>query len=172
MSDDHDPFNNPEDRHPRANQLVPDETFWDGTCEASPFGGDEGANAYDEFRDWRAEYPDENLTECLDGILDGNLDRFTDRLVSKANMEKLADGDETDGLLGLCFPDVLTLDTTIISTALGQLIDEGRIDAEAKPFVRVALKRQLHPVMLDTWEDRADERKQMLEAASKAIEAA
>lgn len=41
--------------------------------------------------------------------------------------------------------DMLTLDTTVIATALGQLLDEGRIDPEVKPYIRVAIKRQLHP---------------------------
>ncbi len=38
--------------------------------------------------------------------------------------------------------DVFTLDTTIIATGLGQLMDEGTIDADAKPFIRVAIRRQ------------------------------
>jgi hypothetical protein len=46
-------------------------------------------------------------------------------------------------------PDyIFTLDTTVIGTALGQLIDEGYIDAEAKPYVQVAIKRQLHHKVL------------------------
>ena len=40
---------------------------------------------------------------------------------------------------------MFTLDTTIIASALGQLIDEGTIDAEAKQYVRVAIHRQMHP---------------------------
>ena len=43
---------------------------------------------------------------------------------------------------------MFTLDATIIATALGQLLDEGRIDAEAKPYVRVAIHRQMHPLVV------------------------
>jgi hypothetical protein len=37
---------------------------------------------------------------------------------------------------------MFTLDTTIIATGLGQLMDEGRIDADAKPYIHIAIKRQ------------------------------
>jgi hypothetical protein len=39
--------------------------------------------------------------------------------------------------------DMFTLDTTVIATGLGQLVDEGRIDEDAKPYLHVAVKRQL-----------------------------
>jgi len=41
--------------------------------------------------------------------------------------------------------DIFTLDTTIIATGLGQLIDEGTIDASAKLFILVAIQRQRNP---------------------------
>ncbi len=41
--------------------------------------------------------------------------------------------------------DMFTLDTTIIATGLGQLMDEGKIDCDAKPFMHVAIKRQRNP---------------------------
>lgn len=52
MNDEHDPWNNPEDRHPRANELMADE-LWSCVDEDAPFGSDEGALAYDEYRAWR-----------------------------------------------------------------------------------------------------------------------
>ena len=50
-----------------------------------------------------------------------------------------------DAFLGDQF-DMFTLDTTIIATGLGQLMDEGRIDADAKPFIHVPIKRQRNPI--------------------------
>jgi len=41
--------------------------------------------------------------------------------------------------------DIFTLDTTIIATGLGQLMDEGEIDAAAKPYLHVAITHQRHP---------------------------
>jgi uncharacterized protein YfeS len=110
--DDHDPWNNPEDRHPRAQELMAPE-LWDCTHEWAPFGSDEGADAYSEFRDWRERHPNAPLVDCISWI-----------------------GDEDD------YPDEFTFDATIIATVLGQLVDEGRIDHDAKPFARAAIRRQ------------------------------
>jgi hypothetical protein len=63
--------------------------------------------------------------------------------------------------------DTFTLDTTVIATALGQLLDEGRIDAEAKPYVRVAVTRQLHPKIVTS-----NHREKILLAVQRVVEAA
>lgn len=113
MKDDHDPWNDPLFRHPRAQELM-DESLWDCVNELAPFGSDEGAEAYTEYRSWRAAHPREDLAACIAWI-----------------------GDESS------YPDVFTFDATIIATVLGQLIDEGRIDPTVKPAARAAIARQL-----------------------------
>jgi len=113
MDDDHDTWNEPGHRHPRAQQLM-DEALWDCVDEHAPFCSDEGADAYLEYRSWRAENPDQDLQRCIDWI-----------------------GDESD------YPDEFTFDATIIATVLGQFVDEGRIDASVKPAARKAIARQI-----------------------------
>ncbi len=142
-AEDRDPWNNHEDRHPRAQTLMAEER-WDRVNELAPFGSDEGALAYNEYRDWRAENPDTNLVECLNWIL--------------------ADGEAA-------FPDdeFFTLDASIIATVLGQLVGEGRIDHEAKPFARDALSRQM--TIAANYGDHADERLHLLQLVADAIEA-
>jgi uncharacterized protein YfeS len=140
---DHDPFNEPETAHPRARELMVEPMFWDCLDEAAPFGSDEGSDAYYEWRDWREENPDKPLTECFNWILDGQLDAYNDALATDEQIELDAQ-EPGDAFLAEHF-DVFTLDTTIIATGLGQLMDEGTIDADAKPFIRVAIKRQRNP---------------------------
>lgn len=113
MSEDHDPWNEPRLRHPRAQRLMAHD-LWSCVNENAPFGSDEGATAYDEYRAWRAENPKAPLQECIEWI-----------------------GDESG------YGDEFTFDATIIATILGQLVDEGRIDAAAKPFAYKAIARQL-----------------------------
>ena len=113
MSDDHDPWNEPSHRHPRAQKIMVAE-LWDCVDEAAPFGSDEGADAYEEFREWRSENPDAPLMKCLEWI-----------------------GDEED------YPDEFTFDATIIATVLGQLVVEGRIDSDTKPVAQKAVQRQM-----------------------------
>ena len=92
-----------------------DEALWDCVNELAPFGSDEGAQAYVDYRSWRAEHPNEDLLSCIEWI-----------------------GDESG------YGDAFTFDATIVATILGQLIDEGRIDQSVKPVARVAIARQLN----------------------------
>ena len=140
---DYDPFNEPETAHPRARELMVETLFWDCVDEAAPFGSDEGSDAYYEWRNWREENPDKPLTECFNWILDGQLDAYNDALASDEQIELDAQK-PGDAFLAEHF-DMFTLDTTIIATGLGQLMDEGTIDADAKPFIRVAIRRQRNP---------------------------
>jgi uncharacterized protein YfeS len=140
---DHDPFNEPETAHPRARELMREPFFWDCVDERAPFGSDEGSDAYYEWREWRQEDPSASLSECFRWILDGDLSSYNQSLCSDAQIE--ADIENPDGAFLADHYDIFTLDTTIIATALGQLMDEGKIDADAKPYVNVAIRRQLHP---------------------------
>ncbi|WP_442483540.1 molybdate metabolism regulator [Aeoliella sp. SH292] len=140
---EHDPFNEPETAHPRARQLMREPMFWDCVDEGAPFGSDEGSDAYYEWRRWRAENPDAPLIDCFEWILDGNLNCYNDALASDAQVAIDLENPD-DALLSEHF-DMFTLDATIIATGLGQLLDEGTIDLEAKPIIHVAIKRQRYP---------------------------
>lgn len=132
MSDaEHDPWNEVKDRHPRAQELMADD-LWDCTDEDAPFGSDEGADAYEEYRSWRVEHPGAPLSECLAWI-----------------------GDESG------YPDAFTYDATVIATVLGQLVCEGRIDADSKPAARRAIARQVT--------DASNHRLALLQASEAAI---
>jgi uncharacterized protein YfeS len=140
---EHDPFNELETAHPRARELMHEPLFWDCVDEGAPFGSDEGSDAYYEWRNWRLENPDSPLTDCFNWILDGNLESYNEELASDEQVEiDAANPDEA--FLGDQY-DMFTLDTTIIATGLGQLMDEGTIDADAKRYIHVAIKRQRNP---------------------------
>ena len=169
MSDDdsdHDPFNEPELAHPRARELMTEEFLWNCADEEAPFGSDEGNDAYFEYRRWRRRHKKKNLTACLAWIMQGDeLENYSEDLCSPAAIERdLANPDEA--FLADEY-DMFTLDATVIATALGQLLDEGRIDAEAKPFVRVAIQRQLHPQVLTS-----PHREAILRAVQRVVESA
>jgi uncharacterized protein YfeS len=162
----HDPFNEPETAHPRARQLMTEDFFWDCVDEEAPFGSDEGATAYDEFRHWREQNKTENLTVCLAWIMQNeDLQDYNEKLCSDEVIEQ--DIENPDQAFLADDYDIFTLDTTVIATALGQLLDEGYIDADAKPYVQVAIKRQLNPLILTS-----EHRKNILIAAKRVVEAA
>lgn len=166
--DDHDPWNEPSHRHPRAEQLMQDPMFWDCVNELAPFGSDEGADAYVEYRNWRSENPDANLVDCVSWILGGKHAAYNESLIQE---ETIKDSDKS--ALEFGYSDAFTLDGTIIATVLGQLVDEGHIDAEAKPFADVAIRRQRHPLNLARFADSAvDERRAILSSIQQVINAA
>jgi uncharacterized protein YfeS len=162
---DHDPFNEPETAHPRARELMTEALFWDCVDEECPFGSDEGHDAYYEFRSWRSEHPSASLVDCLSWIMEGELAGYTDRLASDEQVARDVESPE-DAFLADSY-DVFTLDATVIATGLGQLLDEGRIDPEAKPYLRVAIARQRHPKVLTS-----AKRRQVLQAIARVVEAA
>ncbi len=123
---EHDPFNEPETAHPRARELMREPLFWNCVDESTPFGSDEGNDAYYEWRSWRESHPGSSLTDCFSWILNGQLCDFA------------LDYESDDW-------DPFTLDTTIIATGLGQVMDEGTIDDDAKPFLDIAIQRQRIP---------------------------
>ncbi|MGI9458057.1 MAG: hypothetical protein ACR2NU_15940, partial [Aeoliella sp.] len=120
---DHDPFNEPDQAHSRARELMVEPLFWDCVDERAPFGSDEGNDAYYEWRRWRKENPLSTLVDCIAWILVNNLGAYNETLCSDARIERDLENPE-DAFLAEHY-DMFTLDTTIIATALGQLMDEG-----------------------------------------------
>lgn len=167
MTDDnHDPFNDPERyAHPRARELMVEDFFWDCVDEEAPFGSDEGHDAYYEFRRWRSSFPGQNLERCMTWILGGHADEYNASLADHERVVRDVESPE-EALLADQY-DMFTLDATIIASALGQLVDEGRIDEAAKPYVRVALRRQLHPRVTTS-----EHRTRILQAALRVLESA
>ena len=97
--------------------------------------------------------------------MEGKLKNYTEDLCSDEAIERDLEAPD-EAFLADAY-DMFTLDTTVIATALGQLLDEGRIDADAKPYVRVAIRRQLHPRVLTS-----KHRKTILLAVKRVVDAA
>ena len=119
----------------KAKELLKAAFFWDTVDEFAPFGSDEGAQAYEEWKEWRKDHPKESLNNCLSWLLDDEFDNYNETILSNEKIKERLDD------------DIFSIDATIIATALGQLIDEGKIDSEGKPIVLIAIERQLHPLI-------------------------
>jgi uncharacterized protein YfeS len=169
QDDDHDPWNEPSHRHPRASELMRDDMFWDCVNELAPFGSDEGADAYALYREWRKVNLESPLTECLSWILADIHADYSDGLQAGFLIGSLE-----EPAAGLDYPDAFTLDATIIAVVLGQLVDEGRIDGEAKSFAYIAIDRQSRQEALSEFagSDADVEREEILAKVRQVIEAA
>jgi len=126
--------------HPRAVALAPEDFFWSCIDELSPFGSDEGDTALSEFRDWRKEYPDSPLLDCLEWTIEsvGEMDflDYNDELLSRSKIKSQREDKDFDDQ-----QYVYTLDTSVIATGFGQLVDEGAIDPDSKPVIKRAIDR-------------------------------
>ncbi len=162
---DHDPFTDRALAHPRAQELLVEDFFWDRADKDGPFGSAAGRDAYFEFRNWRKANPRAPLVDCISWILDGRLSKYSAKLCTDTQIQ--ADMAKPDQAFMADAFDMFTLDATILATGLGQLLDEGRVDPSAKPFLNVALTRQQHPAVV-TSEHRAT----VLEALQRALKQA
>jgi uncharacterized protein YfeS len=130
-----------EKAHPRAVSLMTEDFFWNCIADDTPFGSDEGSQAYSCWRGWRASNPDASLREAMASwILGGDGLAY----LSLSSQERPLEGFE--GSSYVMDWDLWTLNITIIATALSQLLDEGNVDEEAKPFVfaATAIERSPH----------------------------
>ncbi|WP_143180844.1 hypothetical protein [Buchananella hordeovulneris] len=138
--------------HPHAQALIPDDFFWDGGDDLSPFGSDEGFTALAEWRAWRAKHPRAAVRSCLQWVVrsvgEMPLAAYTDALASPARVQQLVADPQVDD-----WYEIFTLDISIIATVLGQFVDEGVVDASALPFLQRALNRQsLYAAALPAWD--------------------
>ncbi len=133
---------NKETAHPRAVELIPDVFFWDDTDEIAPFGAEYGNTALNEFREWRPKNKRKSITRFLKIAIEdiGEMDykEYTVKLLDQRTIANLLTDEDYDA-------DQLFdgLDTTIIAIGFTQLIDEGKIDQDAKRIIRIAIERQL-----------------------------
>lgn len=153
MADDEELYGiDREHGHPRAIELIPDEFFWDCADELAPFGSDEGDTALEEFRDWRSEHPDDAVEDCImwtiEEVGEMDVEEYSDDIANEERVAELMDDEDFDDQ-----QYIYTLDASVIATGFAQLVDEGKIDAEVKPYVARALKRQMIYAKLSTeWE--------------------
>ena len=128
--------------HPRALQLIPDEFFWDCVDELAPFGSDEGDTALSEFRDWRLEHPKAPVKDCvvwtIEAVGEMPVAAYNESIFQKSIIKKQIQDRKFDDQ-----QYIYTLDASVIATVFGQLADEGKIDADAKPYAELALQRQI-----------------------------
>lgn len=128
--------------HARAIELLTEDFFWSASDELSPFGSDEGHTALCEFRKWRKKNKKISVGYCIVWVIEsvGEFDDYDDyneeNLVDELKIKSQIDNDEFDDQ-----QYIFTLDSSVIATALGQLVDEGLIEVDYKYFVQVAINR-------------------------------
>lgn len=157
--------------HQRAKQLVPEEFFWSCVDELAPFGSDEGDTALAEFRDWRKRNPTTPTIECLKWVIEsvGEMDfeEYNEGLLNPAKVKEAIQDEDFDDQ-----QYIYTLDNSVIATGYAQLVDEGVIEVQNKPIIRLAIDRLIIWAKLcENWE-YADDYVSNLNVLSRVLDAA
>ena len=133
--------------HKRAIEIADYKFFWDTTDELAPFACEEAYIAFSELSEWLTDNPDTPIIECFLWILDSwdlELEDFNDDIIESENiMSIIQDMD--------FYEELMSLDYTIISTGFGQLIIQGKIDAEVKNIIQLSILRQMNSHVLDAF---------------------
>jgi uncharacterized protein YfeS len=140
-----------EHAHPKAIELIPEDFFWDCVDELAPFGSDEGDTALAEFREWRKANPHTPVMACLKWVIESigemDIEAYNEDLLDRDRIKQLMEDPAYDDSYYM-----FTLDTTVIATGFGQLVDEGMIDPDTKPIIGIALERQIAWALLsESW---------------------
>ncbi|HTN89144.1 MAG TPA: hypothetical protein VL242_35945 [Sorangium sp.] len=140
----------PDDCHPRAAAALTDPFFWSLTDETAPFGNETAHETLTAFRDFRDEHPKGSPLELLDALLARwEVENAHWNAVEATEVQALGEEDEYS---------LLTRDEAILGLAFGQIVTEGRLDAEVRRRALLALARQALPALLSAFEGRALER--------------
>lgn len=152
----------PESAHPRARELIGEDFFGDVGDDNSPFGNDTGSDTPAHLRRWRAEHQREPVSVFLQELLESW--EVEDDHWSVESPEEVAQLIEEDEM------SFTTRDEALIAVALGQLVLEGKVDADIRQRALVALRRQALEPALALWPDgHAGQRRERLSAMETVL---
>jgi uncharacterized protein YfeS len=118
--------------HPKTATLMKEEWWWSQIDDFSPFGNDDGADAFYFFKDWR-----ENNSEAEPSLFLNELEQKWGMSFSHINKDEERDLPSIEKA-NMFYRNV---DRAIIGVAFGQLVLEGKISSELKKLTIKAIKR-------------------------------
>jgi uncharacterized protein YfeS len=146
----------PDHAHPKARLALTSAFFWNCSDDNTPFGNDNGADTFSFYREWRPTHPSDPANDFLTAL-------FQDWGVAASHWDVTA----PEQVAELISEDEFSFthrDDVIIALAFGQIVVDGRVDADIKERALVALQRQATQPALDLWrEDCHAERRRRLQ---------
>jgi len=150
--------------NPRAVQLMKEDWYWSEADDLSPFGSDEGSDAFYAFKDWR-----EKNTEVEPALFLGELEKTWGVSFSHKDITSEVELREAEKK----YQFLHTMDAGIIAVALGQFALEGRISDRLKDLGIKAVIRSLSPSYLADFDiDNRKEYERRLQAIKKIFQGA
>jgi uncharacterized protein YfeS len=144
--------------HPDAKKLMDEPFYFSPIEESAPFGSDDGSDAFMDFEQWRPSNPEKSPLRFLEELLD----RWGYPPFNLLELDQSVIDSYTSGH-ALHIGMLVGMDAAIIGVAFGQLYLEGIIDPGLNELALTAIRRQLHPELLQRWDaDYAPVREEQL----------
>lgn len=137
----------PETAHPAASALLTEDFFWSESDDTSPFGSDDGSDAFRGFREWRlinqTVSPFAYIGELLNNWGYNDTPAIEDPEMAGYLIERAASG----------------TNQVIIAVGLGQFVLEGAVDKDLLAETRQAIEREFDPVMINLFVEHQREKR-------------
>jgi uncharacterized protein YfeS len=152
----------PDHAHPKAQRALTNTFFWSCIDDNTPFGNDNGADTLSFYREWRATHPSDAAIHFLTALLQGwSVTPTQWDVTAPEQIARLIAEDEFS---------FTHRDDVIIALAFGQIVLEGRVDADIIERALVALQRQATQPALDLWlESCHSERRRRLQLMTSIL---
>ena len=148
--------------HHRAAEIMKEDWYWDEADDLSPFGNDEGSDAFYSFRDWRIQNP--NVEPSLYFVELQNTWGLSFTHKDVTSEEELKEIETSN-------PFYHNVDAAIIAVALGQFALEGKMSARLKDLGIKAVNRTLSPSYLADFDSKnGKEYQRRLQSIKKIFE--
>lgn len=122
----------PKTANPKASAVMKEEWFWSSFDDLSPFGNDDGADAFHFFRDWRENNPQTEPTVFIMELERSWAMSFSH--IKNDKEEDLPSIEKTNWLYR-------NVDRAVIALAFGQIVLEGKISPKLKELGIKAIER-------------------------------
>jgi uncharacterized protein YfeS len=157
----------PDKAHPNAKKLLTEDFYWSAIEESGPFGSDDGSDAFYGFVTWRLQNKNTSPLIYLDELVaNWGYAKFDYNELKEEELKKYIASNQIgeNTLIGQ--------DNAIIAIGFGQFVLEGKIDPDMQKLTRVALQREMSPVLINMFarehqKKRLDQLRKMLSSVDK-----
>jgi uncharacterized protein YfeS len=123
--------------HPRAVEIMKEDWYWAEADDLSPFGNDDGSDAFYSFREWRKAHKTIEPASFLIELENSWGMSFAHKeIVSEEELKQIQKVN----------PHYRNVDAAIIAVAFGQVVLEGKISDRLRDLGAKAIDRTLLPI--------------------------
>ncbi|SIN94259.1 hypothetical protein [Chitinophaga niabensis] len=130
-----------ENAHIKARELFTEEFYWSPIEETSPFGNDDGADAFYQFREWR------ETNQTASPLI------FIELLLDTWGYSRGAAPHDAEVAEYLVARSKLGINNVIIAVGFGQFVLEGKIDKDLLVRTIQSVEKECAPSRLSVFEE-------------------